>query len=923
MLSIGVVRAAAAATSYYETDDYYAGGDGTGGGATGASGSSQWWGEGARRLGLEGTVDPARFREVLDGQMPDGVHLGTQRDGQRAHRPGWDLTFSAPKSVSITAALGGDARIVAAHDAAVQMALGWLEKNAAAFRQRHDGEVVRRQGDNLTVALFRHEVSRDQEPQLHTHAVVANATQRADGRWVSLTSEPLFDHKMVAGTIYRAELAHALRDIGYEVMTTHRDGRFEIGGVSPVLMAAFSSRRGAIEQAMEERGLEGPVAAARAALMTRRSKRELARAVLQQRWKAIAVEHAHELSLPQRPEPDMGGREPGALRESVRDAVDRLAEHEAVFGHAELLRWSLAGAMGTGTLASVDAEIRRSQRGGTLMATALDGRSAWTTPAARERERVVLAVQAAGRQAVDAIAGQGTVDRHVGGLDAGQQDAVRLIAGTRDRIVGVLGRPGTGKTRMLAAAQAVVADAGYRAVGMATNAEAARVLTAESGMTSSTLRRHLQEVGRDVAKMRHARLPWTAALLRRQYGREVWFVDEASQLGSKDARQLLTYAQTLGTRVVMVGDTAQLPAVSAGRPFGQLLAAGMAQVELDAIRRQRDPGDVAAIRDVIAGDIDAALARLADRTTEIADANGRMAGIVAEWARLDPAGRRATTVLTARNAERTLLNDRMRAVLRGEGRLVGEQGHPQLVKVGIARSEQRHAVNYRPGDVVRFGRGVDALGIEAGAYLSVREVDREFNVVTLENRDAVGTPALLWNPRELAGGAVNGVEVYRARMNSVAIGERITWTRNRPELGLTNGQVLTVLGADNHTLDVRNARGDRLRLDTRAPEGQHWDHGYATTVYRAQGRTVQHTLVHAESNRGELFSQKALLVAISRHTDSIRLFVDDAAAVATSIRRHAGEKTSARGHERGNDAKPSLEQARAQGEKAARAMLER
>ena len=153
--SIGAVASPSQGAAYYERDGYYAKD------SPEHRAASAWAGRGAAELGLEGTVDPETFRSVLEGEVPDGSgrRLGKRgKDGEVHHRPGRDLTFSAPKSVSLAALIGGDARIVEAHDRAVVRALDWFERNAAETRMRDpgNGRMVRTGGQKAVIATFRH-----------------------------------------------------------------------------------------------------------------------------------------------------------------------------------------------------------------------------------------------------------------------------------------------------------------------------------------------------------------------------------------------------------------------------------------------------------------------------------------------------------------------------------------------------------------------------------------------------------------------------------------------------------------------------------------------------------------------------------------------------------------------------------------------
>jgi conjugative relaxase-like TrwC/TraI family protein len=189
MLTLAKVTGGEAAASYYESaDDYY---------SEDGHAPSAWWGEGARALGLAGAVEAAAFKALLDGALPDGSQMHHGGEGPR--RAGSDLTFSAPKSVSMQALIAGDRALIAAHEAAVSRTLTHIEARLAAYRVTHEGETLSVTSGNLAAATFRHDLSREADPQLHTHAVLLNLTQRVDGEWRALDATPLYAQQKLLG----------------------------------------------------------------------------------------------------------------------------------------------------------------------------------------------------------------------------------------------------------------------------------------------------------------------------------------------------------------------------------------------------------------------------------------------------------------------------------------------------------------------------------------------------------------------------------------------------------------------------------------------------------------------------------------------------------------------------------------------------
>lgn len=276
MMSATVVSAGAAASGYYKAEGYYIPGSDEEREASG------WFGRGAEQLGLTGAVDNQIFSEMLDGQTfragMDGPERGDQImgryvDGERQHRPGLDLTFSAPKSLSVAALVLGDDRLVTAHDLAVKTAMAFVEENLLQTRKIKDG-VVEVHGDGKMIAgLFRHDTSRLLDPQLHTHAVIVNQVDLGDGRYRAIHNDLIFEAQKIGSEIYRAELARSVQALGYEVDRVGKDRLIELPAIPEALTDTFSKRRGEIEAALAERGIDDNAKSAElAALATRTAK---------------------------------------------------------------------------------------------------------------------------------------------------------------------------------------------------------------------------------------------------------------------------------------------------------------------------------------------------------------------------------------------------------------------------------------------------------------------------------------------------------------------------------------------------------------------------------------------------------------------------------------------------------------------------
>ena len=924
--SIGAVAASAQGASYYERDGYYAKD------SPEHRQASAWAGRGAAGLGLEGPVDPDVFRALLEGHVPDGSgrrlgravkDRGTPGSGDFHHRPGRDLTFSAPKSVSLAALVGRDARVIDAHDRAAGRALDWFERNAAETRMKDPGtgRMARTGNQKTVIATFRHDTSRNLDPALHTHSVIANMVQGEDGKWRTMANERLYASKMLLGAMYRNELAGELGKLGYGIEKTHADGRFEIAGVPREVIDAYSTRRAEIEAAVAERGAGGTAEnqrlAQRAALMTRAARRDVDRAALRESWQRqaaalgfdahalVAEARSREAGLDAAREAETapsriggpGGAAP--VRETGLEtpaaaaaawAVAHLSEREAVFARIDLLAAALAFSPGAAPAGGIEREVAALEKAGTLHGARLPGMDGLlTTDRALVDERETAALMEIGQGRGAAPMRGRAVDKALrnGPLTRGQKEAVRLILSAKDRTVGVQGYAGTGKTTMLRRARALMEKKGYEVRGLAPSASAARTLESEAGIASETLQRFLARhagvaEGRMTAK--------GARGMRAAFRRTALVVDEGSLASTVQARDLLRIADALRIpRVVLVGDAKQLDAVDAGKPFAQLQAAGMKTAVMDEIMRQRDPALKEAVEASLAGEIATAFDKLGPNIAEAKPDN--LAGAAAaRWLALSPEARANTGLMAPSHTLRERINEIVRERLVRDGAVRGPAMNAErLISRGYTNAEKTLAANYAPGDVVAFRRPYNRLGVDKGDELPVLGVDRKAHTVTLQGN---GGREVSWDPNRLAARA-GGVEVYRAEEIELRAGDRIRWTRNDMGLGLLNSGVAEVAKVAGDRVTFRLEDGRMLDLRTGDAQLRHIDRAWAATVHAFQGRTVDNVIAAMEANHVKLTTQKSFYVEISRARDRAELVTDDRNALRETLEAVTGERIAA------------------------------
>jgi conjugative relaxase-like TrwC/TraI family protein len=851
----------------------------------------EWQGNLAERFGLGGAVDAHHFARLSEGQNPiTGEQLVRHRSGQSyttadgttvkpvEHRAGWDATFSAPKSVSLTALVGGDERVREAHRHAVTTALTELERyTQARIGGNHAAETTGR----FIAAKFEHDTARPVNgyaaPQLHTHAVIFNMTERQDGSTRALQERGLFKSQEFATAVYQAELTYQLRNLGYEIEAGKR-GAPEIKGYSQEYLDASSPRRQQIEEAMAKSGFSGPEAAQIAAHNTRDKKeihtpaevleahRQLATRFGNQadRIVAEARERAHTQGQNRVPDP------PQRAQEAVSYAKERNFEREAVIDQRDIMRDALRRGMGDLTFSQVRDNFEHRHAIGefqTVAAQKHDTGLRLTTPETIAAERATVEQMQRGQNTVAPIMSDERAASHAAALEIlnpAQRRAIEEILTSRDRIHGLQGLAGAGKTTTLESIREAAQHNGYAVAGFAPTARAAHQLREAAGISADTLQAYLAMGTREQEQTN----PDDTA------NRRLFLVDESSLTSTQQMREFL---DRLGPqdRVLLIGDTRQHQAVDAGKPFEQLQDAGMRTAQLDQIVRQKDPELLKAVEHLARNETQAGISLLQSqgRVTELSSPQERIAAIAKDYA----SNPDKTLIVSPDNASRRDINQAVRIELQASGAL-GKENFSFPVLVGrsdMTGADRAWAARYNPGDTVQYIRGSQQLGLERNSYATVVATDPANNLLTVARAD--GQP-VAYDPQRL-----RGVNVYTTLPREFSAGDRIQFTHNNKELDLRNrdrGRI-EAIGNDNRLTvkmdDGRNVNFDPARM-------RHFDHGYAVTSHSSQSLTENRVLVNMDTNSfSELLNPRFAYVSISRASQDAHIYTNDAATLAQRL----------------------------------------
>jgi conjugative relaxase-like TrwC/TraI family protein len=853
--------------------------------------AGEWQGRLAGQFGLAGTVSAEEFARLSQGQHPQTAeqlvrqrasYQYTDADGKTVktmeHRAGWDATFSAPKSVSLTALVGGDDRVREAHRDSVRIALEHLEHyTMARIGGNHPAEATAR----FVAAKFEHDTARPVDgyaaPQLHTHAVIFNITERATGEYRALQPQSLFASQQFATAIYQSELTYRLHQLGYEI-TAGRSGAPEIKGYTQDYLDASSPRSQQIREYLERTGRNGKEAAEIAAHSTRDRKeihslgevmaahRKLAAQYGHQAEAVVRAAHERARSHTQEANPQQ------RVRESVTFSRDKNFEREAVVDERALVRDALRRGMGEITYSQVRGNLNARLATGefqTIERQHSPGRrfsTAKTIEAEREIVRRMREGQHVLQPAMSRAEAIQVADRHPH-LNRAQKSVVEHVLSSPDRVQGIQGYAGAGKTTVLATLRSAIEAQGYEVQGFAPTSRAARQLR-EAGIEAGTLQGFLARSAQS-----------DAGPDRRQF----YFVDESSLASTSQMRDFLVRLAATD-RVLLIGDTRQHQGVEAGRPFEQLQQAGMRTAQLNEIVRQKDPALKSAVELLATGQVSAALESLQQhgRVKEIPDREERIRAIARSYVESPD----KTLIVSPDNASRRELNGAVRQELKANGTLASDDNTFRVLvqRQDMTGADRGWANHYEPGDVIRYGRGSKTLGIEGGSYGTVVAINPAANLLAVDT--ASGEP-VNYDPRRLAG-----VSVYREVPREFSVGDRIQFTAPDRSLGVANRDLAVIESiAPDGRLAARLE--DNRRLKFNPADHRHFDHGYAVTSHSAQGLTAERVLVHADTGvHPDLLNSRFGYVSVSRASHEATVFTDDAAKLARQLGAEVS-KTSA------------------------------
>lgn len=835
--------------------------------------------------------------------------------GRSGHRGGVDATFSAPKSISIAALIGGNKQLIEAHNKAVEYALNQLEEKTAGTRVNSGERRVFQNTNNLIAAKFNHGTSREGDPQLHTHCVIFNMTQRKDGAWRSFYSDVLFENSKLLGVVYQNKLAELTQKLGYEI-ETKSNGTFEISGYSEELVLSFSKRRtqvlesssrqifeSILKESLSEKGFDtsSVVRGGKRFFAVSGDKESIEKAGFKIQKSEASIHYINDFigdkSFESQKEyllakvTQKHNRQGVLLDRSLKDdtntanlkerwqsefaifsashpqtngknfewgklldtsyAVDHLSERDAVFSSSKLETESIIRNLGKRSYEEIQQAVRSNINIVKIDTNTENNRAQYATLQELSKEEAILRIMKEGRSLFREI---------------GSENMARDIAETK----GYTNGQREALTLSLCSKDQFMAWVGVAGSGKSFALKDLKEIAESNGYkltalgpdasTAKQLSCSIEAKGMTVDK--YLTIPSEKVLS----GKNLLIIDESSKLSTENCYRLLERVKSANSRIIFVGDHEQLGSVKAGNPFYLMASSGIAKAELKEHRRQNTPElkqIVEAARDTPQLSVELLKASIMERKTKEARYNK----VANEYLSLSSSVREKTIILSNTNADRLDLTHKIREKLRANGDLSAKEEIIEVLRSkGLSQAQKRLLWNYKKDDIVIFEN-------EPKKQFLVEKIDKKNAHVSLKDIEG--------NIIKNRPSQMENAEVYTSEKIAIAGGDVLQWRRNFD--GKINREIVKVkdLSQNQATLICENGRQEKIDLKHR----HHLDYAHVQTTYSSQGRTCDRVIALVESHT----SKNDWYVSLSRAKEQVTIVTDSADELKKRVERESSK----------------------------------